>query len=157
MVSRLICIFLASCSLLIGAGLLDRKEKKVIPEDVKADRDLYRDTIEVGGVHYPVYLIDEEVKPKRRAKVAIPKKAKRQGRGGVVLIGTIIAKTGRVKEMSIAMTNAEQDIQNAVTKAVGQWLFPTLRDDEDNAFEYIVMIPITVDATPRFGPADGAR
>ena len=59
--------------------------------------------------------------------------------------------------MSIAMTNAEQDIQNAVTKAVGQWLFPTLRDDEDNAFEYIVMIPITVDATPRFGPADGAR
>ena len=158
MVLRFICILLASSSFSMGApGLLDRKEKKVVPEDVKADRDIYRDTIEVGGVHYPVYLIDEEVKPKRRAKVAIPKKAKRQGRGGIVLIGTIIAKTGSVKEMSIAMTNAEQDIQDAATKAVGQWLFPTLRDEDDNGFEYIVMIPITVDATPHFGPADGPR
>ena len=154
MVLRLTCIFLVSCSVVFGAGIFDKKEKKVVPEDVKADRDLYRDTMEVM---YPVYLIDEEVKPKRRAKVVIPKKAKRQGRGGVVLIGTIIGASGNVKSMSIAMTNAEQDIQDAATKAVGQWLFPTLRDEDDNAFEYVVMIPITVDATPHFGPADGPR
>lgn len=157
MVLRLFSTFLVSVSVVFGAGIFDKKEKKVVPEDVKADRDLYRNTMEVEGVMYPVYLIDEEVKPKRRAKVVIPKKAKRQGRGGVVLIGTIIAGSGNVKSMSIAMTNAEQDIQDAATKAVGQWLFPTLRDGDDNAFEYVVMIPITVDATPHFGPADGPR
>jgi hypothetical protein len=59
--------------------------------------------------------------------------------------------------MSIAMTNAEQDIQDAATKAVSQWLFPTLRDEDDNGFEYVVMVPITVDVTPHFGPADGPR
>ena len=157
MVLRLTCIFLVSCSVIFGAGIFDKKEKKVVPEEVKEDRDRFRNTIEVGGVMYPVYLIDEEVKPKRRAKVAIPKKAKRQGRGGIVLIGALIGKTGNVKSMSIAMTNAEQDIQDAATKAVSQWLFPTLRDEDDNGFEYVVMVPITVDVTPHFGPADGPR
>jgi hypothetical protein len=55
------------------------------------------------------------------------------------------------------MTNAEQDIQDAATKAVSQWLFPTLHDEDDNGFEYVVMVPITVDVTPHFGPADGPR
>lgn len=136
----------------MGAGILDPKEKKEVPEEVKAERDLYRDTMEVGGVKYPVYLLDEEVEPKRRAKVAIPKKAKRQGRGGIVLIGTIIAKTGDVKHLTIAMTNAEEDIQKAALKAVRQWTFPIQRDDEGVAFEYVVMVPIRVDATPHFGP-----
>ncbi len=157
MIGRLFFLFCAGSSIVFGAGILDKKEKKEVPEDVKAERDLYRDTIEVGGVMYPVYLIDEEVKPKRRAKVAIPKKAKREGRGGIVLIGTIIAESGDVKEMSIAMTNTEKDIQAAALKAVGQWLFPTLRDEDDNAFEYIVMVPINVDPTPHFGPVDAPR
>ncbi|GAB5561659.1 MAG: hypothetical protein SynsKO_33060 [Synoicihabitans sp.] len=154
MICRLLCLLLATACVCPAQGLLDKKEKKEVPEDVKAERDKYRQTMEVGGVHYPVYLIDEEAKPKRRAKVAIPKSAKRQGRGGIVLIGTIIAKTGAVKDMAIAMTNAEKDIQEAALKAVGQWTFPIKRDADEQPFEYVVMVPINVDPTPHFGPKD---
>ena len=152
MVSRLICLLLVTASCLTGQGLLDKKEEKVVPENVKADRDRYRNTMEVEGVLYPVYLIDEEVKVKRRPKVAIPKQAKKEGRGGVVLIGTIITKTGAINGTAIAMTNAEEDIQQAALKAVRQWNFPIIHNDDNEPIDYVVMVPITVDATPFFGP-----
>ena len=154
MMARLLCILLATASLCAAQGIFDKKEKKETPPEVQAERDANRSQIEVEGVMYPVYLYEEEAKPKKRAKVAIPKKAKRQGRGGIVLLGTLINERGEVASMTIAMTNAEPDIQEAAMDAVAQWLFPIKRDAEDQPFPYAVMVPVTVDSTPFFGPAD---
>ena len=138
----------------LAQGVFDKKEKDEVPPEVKAERDATRSTIEVEGVLYPVYLFEEEVDPKHRAKVAIPRKAKREGRGGVVLLGTIVDAKGRIINMTIAMTNAEADIQEAAMAAVAQWSFPIIRDNEGQPIAYAVMVPITVDSTPHFGPVD---
>jgi TonB family protein len=144
---------LALTATLAGAqGIFDKEERKETPPEVQAERDANRSQIEVEGVMYPVYLYDEEAKPKKRAKVAIPKKAKREGRGGIVLLGTLIDESGEVASMTIAMSNAEPDIQEAVMTAVAQWLFPIKRDQADQPFPYAVMVPVTVDSTPFFGP-----
>lgn len=136
-----------------GGGLLAKP--KAVPPDVQAERDANRSYIEVEGVMYPVYLYEEEAKPKRRAKVVLPKEAKRQGRGGTVLLGTIINPQGEVINLTVAMSNAETDIQEAAMTAVAQWSFPIKHDAEDRPIAYAVMVPIRVDATPFFGPRGG--
>lgn len=155
MIHRLLCLLLAFVPLGAAQGLLDKKETKEIPPEVQAERDANRSQIEVEGVMYPVYLYEEEAKPKKRAKVAIPQEAKREGRGGIVLLGTLINEQGEVASMTIAMTNAEPDIQEAAMAAVAQWTFPIKRDDDDAPFPYAVMVPVTIDSTPFFGPRDG--
>ncbi len=150
----LLCLLFSAPFAVAEGGLLDKKEKKEVPPEVKAERDANRSHVEVEGVMYPVYLFEEEVDPKNRAKVAIPKKAKREGRGGVVLLGTIIDERGRIINMTVAMTNAEPDIQEAAMTAVAQWTFPIQRDADSQPFAYAVMVPVTVDSTPFFGPAD---
>lgn len=154
MVCRFLCLLLATTSLGVAQGIFDKKEKKETPPEVQAERDATRSQIEVEGVMYPVYLYEEEAKPKKRAKVSIPKKAKREGRGGIVLLGTLINEDGEVTSMTIAMTNAEPEIQEAAMAAVAQWLFPIKRDAEDQPFPYAVMVPVTIDSTPFFGPRD---
>ncbi len=57
---RLLFCFFATASLSAAQGLLDKKEKKVIPPEVQAERDANRSQIEVEGVMYPVYLYEEE-------------------------------------------------------------------------------------------------
>lgn len=153
MTVRLVLALIATTSFAGAQGIFDKKEEKETPPEVQAERDANRSQIEVEGVMYPVYLYEEEAKPKKRAKVAIPRKAKREGRGGVVLLGTLINERGEVASMTIAMTNAEADIQEAAMAAVAQWLFPIKRDKEDQPFPYAVMVPVTVDSTPFFGPA----
>jgi len=134
-------------------GIFDKEEKREVPPEVKAERDASRSKIEVEGVMYPVYLFEEEVDPKNRAKVVIPKKAKREGRGGIVLLGTLVDQKGHIISMTIAMTNAEPDIQQAAMTAVAQWSFPIIRNNDGEPIDYAVMVPITVDSTPFFGPA----
>lgn len=152
MICRLLCVLFATASFSEAQGLFDKKEKKEIPPEVQAERDANRSQVEVEGVMYPVYLYDEEAEPKKRAKVAIPKQAKREGRGGVVLLGTLIDTSGNVASMTIAMTNVEPDIQEAAMAAVAQWTFPIKRDADDEPFAYAVMVPVTIDSTPHFGP-----
>lgn len=150
----ILAVLLTPVALCDAQGLFDKKEKKEVPPEVKAERDATRSEIEVEGKMYPVYLFEEEVDPKSRTKVAIPKKAKREGRGGVVLLGTLVDKKGRIISMTIAMTNAEADIQEAAMTAVASWAFPIIRNNEGEPIDYAVMVPVNVDSTPFFGPAD---
>jgi TonB family protein len=140
--------------LLLPASLLVAETKEEADARVKAERDANRSWIEVSDIKYPLYLFEEEVDPKHRAKVAIPKKAKRQGRGGMVLLGTIVDRHGKIINMTVAMTNAEEDIQEAAMRAVGSWTFPIIKDADQRPIDYAVMVPILVDPTPHYGPKD---
>lgn len=140
--------------LLLPTSLLLAETPEEAKERIKAQRDANRSFIEVSGVKYPLYLFEEEVDPKHRAKVRIPKKAKREARGGMVLLGTIVDRHGKIIQMTVAMTNAEQDIQDAAMRAVASWSFPIIKDATGTPIDYAVMVPVTADATPHYGPKD---
>ncbi len=111
-----------------------------------------RNHIEVGGQWYPVFEYPQEVEPDHDPKPRLPRKAKKEGRGGLVLLGVLVNREGLVADVAIAMTNTEADIQEAAVSTISRWIFPIKHDDDGNPIDYAVMIPVRFDATPFFGP-----
>jgi hypothetical protein len=110
-----------------------------------------RDYIEVAGQSYPFFVFEQEIKPKPRPKISLPRKAKREGRGGMVLFGVIVDKHGDIKSADIAISNTEPDVEEACRKTLYRYGFPVMKID-DKPVEYAVMVPMRADATPFFGP-----
>ncbi len=110
-----------------------------------------RNSIEVNGRFYPVYDFMTEVEPDHDPKPRLPRKAKKEGRGGTVLVGALVNRAGQVVETAVAMSNAEPDIEAAAKAAILRWTFPVQYVD-DQPIDYAVMVPVRFDATPHFGP-----
>ncbi|MCF3651464.1 energy transducer TonB [Synoicihabitans lomoniglobus] len=143
---------LPSLRLLLTLCLLAVAGRTVAADEPAEEKNAEpRNTIEVAGVLYPVYEIRKEAKPLQQFKVYSPRRAKKEGRGGTVLIGALIDRQGGVMQMQIAMSNAEADIEEAALKSVRKWIFPVQHVD-GRAIAYAVMVPIVVDNTPHFGP-----
>ena len=110
-----------------------------------------REYIEVAGKTYPFFVFEQEIKPKPRPKISLPRKAKREGRGGMVLFGVIVDKRGKIKSADIAISNTEADVEEACRKTLYRYGFPVMKID-DEPVDYAVMVPMRADATPFFGP-----
>ncbi len=110
-----------------------------------------RNHIEVAGKWYPVFEYPKEAEPTYDPRPRLPRKAKKEGRGGLVLLGVLIGREGRVLDTAVAMSNTEADIQEAAINTIRRWEFP-IKHDQGKPIEYAVMIPVRFDATPFFGP-----
>jgi len=110
-----------------------------------------REYIEVDGNVYPFFKFEQEVKPKPRPKISLPKKAKREARGGMVLFGVIVDKHGEIVSAHIAISNTEQDVEEACRKTLYRYGFP-IKAIDGEPVEYAVMVPMRADPTPFFGP-----
>jgi hypothetical protein len=110
-----------------------------------------REYIEVDGKSYPFFKFEQEVKPKPRPKISLPKKAMREARGGMVLFGVIIDKRGKIVSANIAISNTEKDVEAACRKTLYRYGFP-IKEIDDKPVEYAVMVPMRADPTPFFGP-----
>ena len=110
-----------------------------------------RNYIEVNGAWYPVFEYPKEAKPTFDPKPTLPAKAKKESRGGIVLLGVLVDQQGLVTDMQVAMSNTEADIEAAAKKAIGRWQFPIKRVD-GQPIAYALMVPVRFDATPFFGP-----
>jgi outer membrane biosynthesis protein TonB len=110
-----------------------------------------REYIEVDGRVYPFFIFEQEIKPKPRPDVSLPKKAKREGRGGMVLFGVIVNKRGKIESANIAISNTEADVEDACRKTLYRYGFP-VKEIDGEPVDYAVMVPIRADATPFFGP-----
>lgn len=110
-----------------------------------------RNSVTANGKQYPVYDLKHEAKPRYAPKAKLTAAAKRESRGGTVLLGVLVNREGVVFDAAVAMTNADQDLQDAAKAAVHRWLFP-IKVVDGEPIEYAVMVPITFDATPFFGP-----
>ena len=110
-----------------------------------------RNYVEVNGAWYPVFEYPREAKPLYDPKPSLPAKAKKESRGGIVLLGVLVDQQGLVTDMQVAMSNTEADIEAAAKKAIGRWQFPIKRVD-GQPIAYALMVPVRFDATPFFGP-----
>lgn len=110
-----------------------------------------RNFVEVNGTWYPVFEYPKEAKPLFDPKPVLPAKAKKESRGGLVLLGVLVDQQGFVTDMQVAMSNTEPDIEAAAKKAIGRWQFPVKRVN-GQPIAYALMVPVRFDATPFFGP-----
>ncbi|WP_221031470.1 energy transducer TonB [Actomonas aquatica] len=110
-----------------------------------------RNHIEVEGVWYPVFQYPKEAKPTYDPTPRLPRKAQKEARGGLVLLGVLIDTDGTVIDTQVAMSNTEADIEDAAKKTLRRWVFP-IKADNGHPIPYAVMVPVRFDATPHFGP-----
>ncbi len=110
-----------------------------------------RNHIEVNGQWYPVFEYPKEAKPIRDPKPRLPRKAKKEARGGLVLLGVLVNEAGFVIDTQVAMSNTEPDLEAAAQKALKRWQFP-IKAVDGQPIAYALMVPVRFDATPFFGP-----
>ena len=137
----------ASLLIFSASAAFAADEEKDAPERPEAPREY----IEVDGKTYPFFKFEQEVKPKPRPKISLPKKAMREARGGMVLFGVIIDQRGNIVSANIAISNTEKDVEEACRKTLYRYGFPVMEID-DKPVDYAVMVPMRADPTPFFGP-----
>ncbi|MDQ8188467.1 TonB family protein [Pelagicoccus sp. SDUM812002] len=99
---------------------------------------------EYKKVEYPVYAISQDFMPTKFSNPIYPAKARKEKRGGKVVIGAVVNEKGKVTDAFIKESEVEADLEQACLTSIRRSRFPVASKHSREA-PYIIFIPMTLE------------